>query len=687
MIEALLSKMIKTGDLTAHLPGGRVVKAGDGSGPPVVIRINSRGLRRLANPSLGLGEGYMEEDIVFEQGSFTSHLDSTLRIDSVEKAPMQVVRYGDPARPGVPTDTITVWPTYRRVSFNAQGKAVDSTLVAADSTFHLQRIPYFKKSEVIDRYEIGRYITPYGNGLDLGDGFDWVYDVTDYAPLLHDTVYLSAYNQQEMVDLSFEMIQGTPPRDALEVRNLWNGLPAYGGANSIEEFLTPKRVKIPANAVNTRLKMRTTGHGFGGNENCAEFCPKVHTIKVNGVSRYDTLVFKQDCGMNPVYPQGGTWVYNRSNWCPGSDVPTYDLELTPWVTPGDSVTLDYDVEGYSWNGQGTSPYYDIETQLVSYSAPNFTLDAAVDQIKSPSTTDAFKRMNPICSGPVITIQNTGSTPLTSLTITYGIVGGTQSVYHWTGNLKFLERTDVTLDPFSWSGTTNTFQVTVSEPNGGTDQYANNNTKQSQYTFPPEYPSQVIFELKTNNAGEETSYEVTDATGKVVWSRSELGPATVYKDTLDLPNGCYQFRLRDLGGDGLAWWANPDAGTGYMRVRRGNNNAIIKTFNADFGSEIFQQFTVGYFLSSAPETPEVGENRMVIYPNPTHGEFSLDLKLARRQDVELSVRDLLGRTIHQRTIAGTTGDVLNLDLAGHPAGIYIVSVRTDAGVISRKIVME
>ncbi|WP_297507293.1 cyclopropane-fatty-acyl-phospholipid synthase family protein [uncultured Caulobacter sp.] len=69
MIEALLSKMIKTGDLTAHLPGGRVIKAGDGSGPRVVIRINGRGLRRLANPSLGLGEGYMEGDIVFERGT------------------------------------------------------------------------------------------------------------------------------------------------------------------------------------------------------------------------------------------------------------------------------------------------------------------------------------------------------------------------------------------------------------------------------------------------------------------------------------------------------------------------------------------------------------------------------------------------------------------------------------------
>lgn len=69
MIEALLTKMIKTGDFTAHLPGGRIIKAGNGAGPPVAIRVNARGLRRLANPSLGLGEGYMEGDIVFEQGT------------------------------------------------------------------------------------------------------------------------------------------------------------------------------------------------------------------------------------------------------------------------------------------------------------------------------------------------------------------------------------------------------------------------------------------------------------------------------------------------------------------------------------------------------------------------------------------------------------------------------------------
>jgi len=76
MIESLLRRMIKVGDLTVHLPGGRSHRAGDGSGPPVAIRLTARGLRRLvANPSLGLGEAYMEEDLVFEQGSMSQLLE------------------------------------------------------------------------------------------------------------------------------------------------------------------------------------------------------------------------------------------------------------------------------------------------------------------------------------------------------------------------------------------------------------------------------------------------------------------------------------------------------------------------------------------------------------------------------------------------------------------------------------
>lgn len=69
MIGGLLARMVKVGDLTVKLPGGAEHRAGDGSGPPVVIRLTRAGLRRLvANPSLGLAEAYMDEDMVLEQG-------------------------------------------------------------------------------------------------------------------------------------------------------------------------------------------------------------------------------------------------------------------------------------------------------------------------------------------------------------------------------------------------------------------------------------------------------------------------------------------------------------------------------------------------------------------------------------------------------------------------------------------
>jgi cyclopropane-fatty-acyl-phospholipid synthase len=69
MFEKLLARMIKTGSLTVRMPGGGTLQAGDGTGTPVVIRVTSRGLRRIAaNPSLALAEAYMEEDLVFEQG-------------------------------------------------------------------------------------------------------------------------------------------------------------------------------------------------------------------------------------------------------------------------------------------------------------------------------------------------------------------------------------------------------------------------------------------------------------------------------------------------------------------------------------------------------------------------------------------------------------------------------------------
>lgn len=565
----------------------------------------------------------------------------------------------------------------------------DSTVASIDTTFDInQTIVSIDTTWNVfwleDRFEIGRYITPYGNGLSLGTGFMWTFDVSDYRPLFEDTARITAGNWQELLDLKFLFIEGTPPREPYKVTNLWNGNPAYGTNTSIETFLVPKSVAIDAASVNTRLKMRVTGHGFGGTENCAEFCSKEHRILVNGTQRYAKNVWRSNCGKNPVYPQGGTWVYDRANWCPGAEVWTYDVELTPYVTAGQTTTLDYNIEDYTWDGQGSVPYYAIETQLVNYHAPSFTLDAAVDDIITPSSNQMYKRLNPICGMPEIVIRNTGTTALTSATITYGIQGGTPATYNWTGSLAFLDTIHVFLPTFDWSaiGTDNrNFYATISNPNGSADEYSYNNTAKSTFDVTtPLAESNFIIRLKTNNFGWENNWELTDAWGNTIASRSNCSNNTTYNDTVNLAPGCYTFVTTDGGGDGISFWANPDQGSGFVRFVK-LTGSPLRNFGSDFGSEVRFNFTAGTALS-VTENPI---QKLSVFPTPSYGTIYAEMPMAPKGSTAVLVTSITGQTVLQKDFI-TNDNMLQLDLGYLPAGIYVVSLTNQGKTYQAKAVI-
>ncbi|WP_309091754.1 cyclopropane-fatty-acyl-phospholipid synthase family protein [Phenylobacterium sp.] len=76
-LQSFLQKTVREGDLTLHLPGGRSLKLGDGSGPPLVARITSPmwAARIAAKPGLGVGEAYVEGGLVLEQGDIADFID------------------------------------------------------------------------------------------------------------------------------------------------------------------------------------------------------------------------------------------------------------------------------------------------------------------------------------------------------------------------------------------------------------------------------------------------------------------------------------------------------------------------------------------------------------------------------------------------------------------------------------
>jgi len=622
--------------------------------------------------------------IKFEQGVYdASYITQTL-FDTIPNNPVSLVLFNNPSNPALPTDTQLVWLPFYQYVFDSAGNITDSVFISSDTTIHLQTTTYNSGAvPTLKRWEIGRYITPYGINLSLGTGWTWTYDVSDYATLLHDSVFLTAGNWQELLDVKFYFIEGTPPRDPISVQNLWNG--DFGWGTTTENDLAAKKVLIPGSAKNSRVKLRITGHGEDQN-NCAEFCNNTAYFKVNGEQKYSRPIWRPTCPLNPLYPQGGTWVYERANWCPGAEVTTFDWELTPFVTPGDSSLLDIDLNPYSGSTSGWANYV-TESQLITYSEPNFSLDAEVYDIMQPTRDQMYLRHNPICNNPLIVIRNDGSTPLTSLTITYGIEGATQSVYQWAGNLNFLDTAQVRLGAFlsPQGGNGNEFVARVSFPNGGTDENPQNDAETTYINFPAQYPSHVYIELKTNNNPEEDSYILSDDQGNVILSKNNLDANTVYKDTLELANGCYTMRMTDTGEDGLSFWANPDQGSGYFRIRNAETGAVIKSFGTDFGEEIYWQFTVGYFLNT-DEIPQVKIPTLDVYPNPSDGEVWADLFLPERSDAEILVTDLNGNRIYHQSLHQVLSQGLTIDLSKEPSGVYFLHVMIKNQILTRKILI-
>ena len=683
----------------------------DGSllGPPDWRRYPPAHLRK------NLTATTLRPNVVFEQGTFVSNLDSLLALDSVQNAPVQVVLYGHPSspriipddhpqHPSLPTDTLLAWRAggYSLVYDLVTGGVVDSVWVGPDTTLYRGQHVYY--SNIVE-YEIARYITPYGINLDLGpDGTRWIFDVTDYAPLFHDQVYLRAGNNQELLDLKFVMIKGTPPRPVRKIENLWSGSFSYASlwagttAQPVTKTLDPQGDGF-------RIKMRISGHGFGGNSNCAEFCARTHYLTLNNFPTFEWRVWNE-CADNFVYPQGGTWIYDRAGWCPGAEVSTFDFELGPYTAPGQAVAIDYAIQNPApFSPEGN---YVLEGQLVTYGAPHHTVEVGIEAILSPTPEDRYSRRNPVCDQPRIRIRNNGTESLRKLYITYGVQGGLEPCYYiWEGNLGFLETEDIELPRFNWFGMdpqAPVFYVQLDQPNGKPDEQPHNNYLQTTFRPAVRYLNKTILEIRTNGAARENSYTITDTDGQVVMSRDNMQNFTVYRDTLDLPRGCYTFHFRDDhygfedGQDGISWWANND-GAGYVYMLR-PDGTFLKRFEADFGMDIYEQFTMYYdqgntyfpdlecepFPDTTTSIGDLAQTALRLYPNPNPGQFTLELDWPQPQPVALHIYDALGQEVFQRSYGplGHTRLPLVLD---QPAGLYFLRVVTPQATYERTFLIQ
>jgi hypothetical protein len=207
--------------------------------------------------------------------------------------------------------------------------------------------------------ELARYMTPYRVGM------CFMADVTDFQERLVGTKKVRGFIDTWVgpasasgghgwrITTKFIFRAGTPAATR-ELIPLWNNqaedrlVDLANPEKPLATEMPARTVTIPAGAKKVQLRYLVTGHGQGNQYNCAEFCDLSHTTSF-GDQDAALVPWRDDCSMNPVNNQAGTWTYPRAGWCPGAFVPPSYVDITAKVTPGQPYTFSYNILDTSGN--------------------------------------------------------------------------------------------------------------------------------------------------------------------------------------------------------------------------------------------------------------------------------------------------------------------------------------------------
>ncbi|MEM8883814.1 MAG: peptide-N-glycosidase F-related protein [Planctomycetota bacterium] len=185
----------------------------------------------------------------------------------------------------------------------------------------------------------------------------WQVDVTHFRPWLQGkrkfeiragTTFYK--NRGYMMSVSLDYYPGKPALEAYRIEPLWHGNAKYKSQeNHFRDFFEPKSVTPGEETAALRLFTTTTGHSQIG-----EFVPSKRTI-VAGEQRFENVLWKDDCYLNPNRPQFGTWKYARAGWAPGDIVWPWWIDLTPQMKAREPIEIRYEPTPYEFPDAEDAP--------------------------------------------------------------------------------------------------------------------------------------------------------------------------------------------------------------------------------------------------------------------------------------------------------------------------------------------
>lgn len=452
--------------------------------------------------------------------------------------------------------------------------------------------------------EVARLITPYSSFMRKGKyGYDstwvhpYVYDVTDYTPLLKsDSVFYSAstggwddkgkFGFKHTVTLY--LIKGDTLRNPVRVIPAFQDNYCYHDSTQMDSVIQPFKFRLRKGENYAKLRTIITGHDQEG-----EFSPIQFYVKLNGKQIYQKRLWKTDCDQNPIQPQSGTWIFSRTNWCPGEKVNEIEVHLPDLMSYEDNE-IEIVFGKIQTESKKINALYSVESHIITYGYKD-SFDVALVDILSPSRNPNYRLYNPSCSEISFLVKNEGA----------GIVDKIVVLGEDDQSLDFRYHFDTKLMPYQSEAFTipivnksNYYKLTL-EKNHLNRNLRNDIRTSTGLTSQVWSTKEYIFEISTTNDSSNNSLVIRSGNRDTILKKVYFNNNTTYRDTIQLTPNCYHLELFDYDknyecGDGLSFWYSSRVmkkTSGIFKIFDAKTGKLLKVFNPDFGGKISYEFRV------------------------------------------------------------------------------------------------
>ena len=383
----------------------------------------------------------------------------------------------------------------------------------------------------------------------------------------------------------------------------------------------------------------------------------------------------------------GTGANTQGDWVTGENMPIIDL-VNQASFENSGMTIDYFPEMYVICPNRVIIASGVAGAIGTVANLTTLLGQCPPPASNPADVAALSYLGSLthCEGsytPSVQIQNNGTSPLTSATVTITQGGNTVSTGTYSGNLATYGTANVTCSAIAnFTGGALNVSVTTT----GDASATNNDVTATVATALIAASQYVTVNITTDYYASETSWNIKNSTGAVVaqgggsWADMTTGAAgqtvqTPVQVTLS-PSQCYTFEILDAYGDGICC----NYGNGAYSVTDALGAVVAS--GSQFAASEQKAFKTGVLGLNEMETIALN-----VYPNPASGLLNVSFE-ANNADFVITLTDLQGRVISSKEMANLNGtQLVTFSTENVASGSYIVTVASNGTKTTKNVVVR